>query len=171
MYNVLVNKASYHGGNTISIGDNNMSSKRYTIPDYNNIEGASQRVYYMMDNMTSKELNVVALSYTYKAHKKNPEDKVLSAITDSLFSVLVNANSLFLNDFSKKGKAEIKADTVKHAVAAEDQEEYKTIPQMEKAITQVRKQMERAAKDLDFIEAARLRDEMLRMQKELGGMK
>lgn len=56
-------------------------------------------------------------------------------------------------------------------LAAEEQETYKTIPQMEKAITQVKKQMEKAAKDLDFIEAAKLRDEMFRMQKELAGMK
>ena len=31
--------------------------------------------------------------------------------------------------------------------------------------------MEKAARDLDFIEAARLRDEMFRLQKELSGMK
>jgi excinuclease ABC subunit B len=56
-------------------------------------------------------------------------------------------------------------------VAAEEQEEYKTIPQMEKAITQTKKQMEKAARDLDFMEAARLRDEMFRLQKELEEMK
>ncbi len=52
-------------------------------------------------------------------------------------------------------------------IAAEDQVEYKTIPQMEKAISQIKKQMEKAARDLDFMEAARLRDEMFRMQKDL----
>ena len=56
-------------------------------------------------------------------------------------------------------------------VAAEDQEEYRTIPQMEKAISQTKRQMEKAARDLDFMEAARLRDEMFKMQKELEGMK
>ena len=56
-------------------------------------------------------------------------------------------------------------------VAAEDQEQYRTIPQMEKAISQTKRQMEKAARDLDFMEAARLRDEMFRMQKELGSMK
>ena len=56
-------------------------------------------------------------------------------------------------------------------VAAEDQEQYKTIPQMEKVITQTKRQMEKAARDLDFMEAARLRDEMFKMQKELEGMK
>lgn len=55
--------------------------------------------------------------------------------------------------------------------AAEEQAEYKTIPQMEKAILRIKKEMEKAARDLDFIEAARLRDEMFRMQKELAAMK
>ncbi len=56
-------------------------------------------------------------------------------------------------------------------VAAEDQAVYKTIPQMEKGISKIKKEMEKAARDLDFMEAARLRDEMFRMQKELEGMK
>jgi excinuclease ABC subunit B len=55
--------------------------------------------------------------------------------------------------------------------AAEDLVEYKTIPQMQKAISQIKKMMEKAAKDMDFMEAARLRDEMFRMQKELEEMK
>jgi excinuclease ABC subunit B len=55
--------------------------------------------------------------------------------------------------------------------AAEEQEIYKTIPQIEKAIGKTKKEMEKAARDLDFIEAARLRDEMFRLQKELGEMK
>lgn len=57
------------------------------------------------------------------------------------------------------------------SIAAEEQEIYKTIPQMEKGIANIKKQMEKAAKDLDFIEAAKLRDEMFRMQKELQEMK
>ena len=54
--------------------------------------------------------------------------------------------------------------------AADEQESYATIPQMEKAIQKIKKLMEKAAKDLDFIEAARLRDEMFRLQKELQSM-
>jgi excinuclease ABC subunit B len=56
-------------------------------------------------------------------------------------------------------------------IAAEDQEVYQTIPQMEKAIGRIKKQMEKAARDLDFMEAAKLRDEMFRLQKELETMK
>lgn len=55
--------------------------------------------------------------------------------------------------------------------AAEEQENYQTIPQLEKAITHTKKTMEKAARDLDFIEAARLRDEMFRLQKQLAEMK
>jgi excinuclease ABC subunit B len=61
-------------------------------------------------------------------------------------------------------------DLVQHT-AAEEQEIYKTIPQVERAIAKTKKEMEKAARDLDFIEAARLRDEMFRLQKELGNMK
>jgi excinuclease ABC subunit B len=56
-------------------------------------------------------------------------------------------------------------------IAAEDQVDYKTIPQLEKAIKQIKRMMEKAAKDMDFMEAARLRDEMFRMQGELEEMK
>ena len=58
-----------------------------------------------------------------------------------------------------------------NSLAAEEQEVYKTIPQVEKAIAKTKKIMEKAAKDLDFIEAAKLRDEMFRLQKELEGMR
>ena len=57
------------------------------------------------------------------------------------------------------------------SAAAEEQELYQSIPQVEKAIAQTKKQMEKAARDLDFMEAARLRDEMFRIQKDLEEMK
>ncbi len=50
---------------------------------------------------------------------------------------------------------------------ADEQPDYQTIPQLEKAVAKIRKEMEKAARDLDFMEAARLRDEMFRMKKEL----
>jgi excinuclease ABC subunit B len=56
-------------------------------------------------------------------------------------------------------------------LAAEDQAVYLSIPQLEKAISNTKKGMNKAAKDLDFMEAARLRDEMFRMQKQLEEMK
>lgn len=51
--------------------------------------------------------------------------------------------------------------------AAESEGEYNTIPQLEKAIQKVKKGMEKAARDLDFMEAAQLRDQMFALQKKL----
>ena len=59
----------------------------------------------------------------------------------------------------------------KPMLAAEEEGVYQTVPQMEKAIKEVKKAMEKAARDLDFMEAARLRDEMFAMQKQLEMMK
>lgn len=56
-------------------------------------------------------------------------------------------------------------------MAAEPNSEYQTIPQLEKAILQTKKQMEKMAKALDFMEAAKLRDEMFRMELQLEKMK
>lgn len=57
------------------------------------------------------------------------------------------------------------------SIAAEEQAEYITIPAMEKNITKLKKSMDKAAKDLDFMEAARLRDLMFDAQKKLETLK
>lgn len=63
--------------------------------------------------------------------------------------------------------------TNKHptTIAAEPELAYQTIPQMEKAIAQIKKQMEKAARDLEFIEAAHLRDKMFALQQQLAALK
>ena len=55
-------------------------------------------------------------------------------------------------------KADIAADPVVKYMGKED---------LEKAIDKAKKQMEKAAKELDFIEAARFRDEMYAYQELL----
>jgi excinuclease ABC subunit B len=52
-------------------------------------------------------------------------------------------------------------------VAEESKTDYKTAKELDKDIAQIKKQMERASKDLDFIEAARLRDIMLDLKKKI----
>jgi len=52
-------------------------------------------------------------------------------------------------------------------VAADPVVAHMSKPALEKAIVKTKKEMEAAAKDLDFIEAARLRDEMYRLQEIL----
>ena len=56
-------------------------------------------------------------------------------------------------------------------MVAEPNSHYGTIPQMEKAILQTKKQMEKMAKAMEFMEAAKLRDEMFRMELQLEKMK
>lgn len=55
--------------------------------------------------------------------------------------------------------------------AEEEQTTYQTIPQLEKAIGKIKKEMEKAAKDMDFMQAASLRDEMFALQEKLKEMK
>ena len=54
--------------------------------------------------------------------------------------------------------------------AAEEEAEYLTKPQMEKKVREKRKAMETAAKELDFMQAARLRDEIKILQGKISEM-
>jgi excinuclease ABC subunit B len=56
-------------------------------------------------------------------------------------------------------------------LAADPVVQYMSAPALEKAISKLKKDMEGAAKELDFYEAARLRDEMFRYQEILKGKK
>ena len=54
-------------------------------------------------------------------------------------------------------------------LAADPVVQYMSVPALEKAIGKLKKEMEAAAKELDFYEAARLRDEMFKYQEILKG--
>jgi excinuclease ABC subunit B len=85
--------------------------------------------------------------------------------------VFAQTSVLDIKGYDPKNPYALAPDEDLITVAAEEQAEYKTIPQMEKAISRIKKEMEKAARDLDFMEAARLRDEMFRLQKQLDEMK
>src|ERR1043166_5081949 len=85
--------------------------------------------------------------------------------------VFAQTSVLDIKGFDPKNPYAIAPDADIVTVAAEEQQEYKTIPQVEKAIGRIKKEMEKAARDLDFMEAARLRDEMFKLQKDLEKMK
>ena len=63
---------------------------------------------------------------------------------------------------TKVPKAYVEPETI--SIAADPVVQYMSRPQMEKAIERVRKQMQEAAKKLEFIEAAQYRDELLRLE-------
>jgi excinuclease ABC subunit B len=54
------------------------------------------------------------------------------------------------------------------ATAAEPETEYLPKAEIEKRIRENRKAMEKAAKDLDFMQAAKLRDVIKKLQEQLG---
>ena len=94
-----------------------------------------------------------------------------TTIHKSIQQIMQQTSVLDIKGYDPKNPYAIQPEQSLVTLAADEQVEYKTIPQMEKAIHQTKKQMEKAARDLDFIEAARLRDEMFRLQKELDEMK
>jgi len=94
-----------------------------------------------------------------------------TTIKKSTEQIFAQGSVLDVKGYDPSNPWSIAPDEELVTVAAEDQVLYSTIPQLEKAIAKTKKEMNKAAKDLDFMEAARLRDEMFRLEKELSEMK
>lgn len=94
-----------------------------------------------------------------------------TTIVKSKEQIFAQGSVLDVKGYDPSNPYSIAADEDIVNVAAEDQAVYSTIPQLEKGIAKIKKEMEKAARDMDFMEAARLRDEMFRMLKELDEMK
>ncbi|BFG71096.1 excinuclease ABC subunit UvrB [Sediminibacterium sp. KACHI17] len=88
-------------------------------------------------------------------------------VSKSKEQVFAQTSVLDIKGYDPSNPYALQKDEPLIQTAAEEQVEYKTIPQLEKAINAIKKQMEKAARDLDFIEAARLRDEMFSLKKKL----
>lgn len=91
-------------------------------------------------------------------------------VSKSKEQVFAQTSVLDIKGYDPSNPYALQKDEPLIQTAAEEQVEYKTIPQLEKAINSIKKQMEKAARDLDFIEAARLRDEMFSMKKKLDNL-
>ncbi|MAZ26248.1 MAG: excinuclease ABC subunit B [Cytophagaceae bacterium] len=70
------------------------------------------------------------------------------------------------NTLARKDRYKIEAEQLT-SMAAEPETDYMTKPQLEKLVRDTRKQMETAAKELDFMEAAKLRDQIKRYQEQI----
>ncbi|GAB3006717.1 excinuclease ABC subunit UvrB [Niabella terrae] len=92
-------------------------------------------------------------------------------IIKSKEDVFKQTSVLEIKGFDEKDPQAIAFSADPVPLAGEEELVYSTIPQLEKAISRTKKEMEKAARDLDFMEAARLRDEMFRLQKDLEAMK
>jgi excinuclease ABC subunit B len=94
-----------------------------------------------------------------------------TTINKSKEQVFAQTSVLEIKGYDPRDPYALAPDGELVSLVAEEQQSYKTIPQVEKAIVKTKKDMEKAARDLDFMEAARLRDEMFGLQKQLGEMK
>lgn len=95
---------------------------------------------------------------------------VPKTITKSIEDIMLQGSVLEIKGYNENSPYAV-PDGTTLPLAAEPTTTYRTIAQVEKLLTQTKKAMEKAAKDLDFMEAARLRDELFALQKEKEGMK
>jgi len=93
-----------------------------------------------------------------KKHNITPK-----AITKSVASIL--GQTAVADSKAKEAKAYVERDP--NSLAADPVLQYMSREQLEKSIMDKRKEIEKVVKELDFIEAARLRDEMFALQKVL----
>ncbi|PLX00392.1 MAG: excinuclease ABC subunit B, partial [Marinilabiliales bacterium] len=91
-----------------------------------------------------------------KAHNITPRAIVKS--TDSALDALAGIKPQEKGAYIENENTSLAADPVVQYMSKE---------QLEKAIKKTKQQMEKVVKELDFIEAARLRDEMFELQKLL----
>lgn len=102
----------------------------------------------------------------------NTEHNIIpKTVTKSKEQVFAQTSVLDIKGYDPRNPHALGPEEPPVTLAAEEQVEYVTIPQIEKGIAKVRKEMEKAARDLDFMEAARLRDEMFSLKKRLEEMK
>ncbi len=85
-------------------------------------------------------------------------------IKKSVQEIMLQGSVLDIKGYDDKSDYAVHDEALK--VAAEEGAEYRTPAQLDKLIAKTKKAMEKAAKDLDFMEAARLRDNLFELEKE-----
>ena len=136
-----------------------------------NVDGL---VIFYADKMTESMQKII--DETNRRREKQIEWNIKYGVTPKTIikttqDVFAQTSVLDIKGYDPANPYAIAPDEDLVTIAAEDQAEYKTIPQAEKAISKIKKEMEKAARDLDFMEAARLRDEMFRLQRQLEELK
>lgn len=135
---------------------------------------ADGRVIFYADTITGSIHKT--LDETERRRKKQIEYNSIHGITPmtvckSKEQVIAQTSVLDIKGYDERNALAAIGENHVSDIAAEDQTSYSTIPQMEKHVAKLKKSMEKAAKDLDFMEAARLRDLMFEAKNRLEEMK
>ena len=136
-----------------------------------NVDG---RVIFYADKITGSMQKTMDETERRRAKQVayNTQHNIIpTTVNKSKEEVFAQTAVLDIKGYDDKNSLAALAEEQLSAKAAEDQNDYVTIPQMEKHITKLKKTMEKAAKDLDFMEAARLRDLMFESKKRMEEMK
>ncbi|HEY0175592.1 MAG TPA: UvrB/UvrC motif-containing protein, partial [Pedobacter sp.] len=78
-------------------------------------------------------------------------------------AIMEQTSVLDFSEGAERKKAYVEVDQA--SIASDPIVQYMSKPEMQKSIDKTRKDMAKAAKDMDFLMAARLRDEMFAMEK------
>jgi excinuclease ABC subunit B len=107
-----------------------------------------------------------AIDETYRRRKIQQEYNLSHGITPK---TVIKSKDAIMNQtrVADTGKAakNYYVESEEHSVAADPVVAYMTKEQLEKVMQKTQKAMEKAAKELDFMEAARLRDELMELKK------
>lgn len=69
------------------------------LPSYEDIEGDTQQLYYLISKLGEGELSILSLNYIYQLKKDFPDDKTIDAYFQRAVKCMVFQNHLRLDDF------------------------------------------------------------------------
>ncbi len=124
------------------------------------------RVIMYADKMTDSMQRTISETERRRAMQMayNEANGIVPTALNKSKEVILKSTKVADGDPETRSQKAYYASSDSGLVAAEPKMNYTDPEELEKAIVAKRKQMEKAAKDLDFIEAARLRDELFELQ-------